>query len=324
MKAVRVHQFGFEHPMQLDEVEEPVPGPGEILIRNRAIGVHPVDTAIRAAAHPFYKSFTPPYIPGAEAAGEVIAVGEGVEGFKKRDRVCGRAIGGAYAEVVRLGAMWTFHLPESYGFAEGSGLVIQYLTAWNAVVIKAQVSAGDAVLVHGGAGGVGLASIQLARAMGCRVFATVSTPEKGRLAEEYGAEAVINYRKEDFAARCMALTGGRGVDAVLALAAEATLDRDVDAIAVDGRIVVVGTARALDPDACFAVQKALLRDARIICMSMPNLPPKMDEVRRRLGPMLEGGALRMHVEREMPLAEAGAAHDILWTGSFAGRIVLIP
>ncbi|MDA1000361.1 MAG: NADPH:quinone reductase [bacterium] len=324
MKAVRVHQFGFEHPMQVDEVEEPVPGPGEILIRNRAIGAHPVDTAVRAAAHPFYKNFSPPYIPGIEAAGEVLAAGEGVEGFRKGDRVCGRAIGGAYAEVVRLGAMWTFHLPKSYGFAEGSGLVIQYLTAWNAVVIKARVSAGESVLVHGGAGGVGLASIQLARAMGCRVFATVSTPEKAEIAEKYGAEAVINYREENFSARCMELTGGRGVDVVLALAAEATLNRDVEALAVGGRIIVVGTARALDPDACFAVQKALLRDAQIICLSMPNLLPKMPEVRRRLEPMLEAGTLRMHVEREMPLAEANAAHDILWTGSFSGRVVLIP
>lgn len=324
MKAVRVHNFGLEHPMQLEEIEEPKPGEGEVLIRNRAIGVHPVDLAVRGALHPFHRNVTPPYIPGVEAAGEVMEVGPGVEGFHVGQRACGRCIGGAYAEVVRLGAVWSLGLPDSYSFSEGSGLVVQFLTAWNALVLQGTASAGENVLVHGGAGGVGMASVQLAKAMGCRVFATARSKEKADLCLQVGADEAILYREEDFAARCMDLTRNQGVDLIVEVAADANLSKDVDAIRAGGRIVVVGTAKALDPEACFGVQKALLKDARIVCMSMPNLQPRLPETKRRLIPMLESGRFKVPVFREIPLAEANAAHEIAWGGDHVGKLVLIP
>ena len=215
MKAVRVHEFNMDVPMRLDEVEDAKPGPGEVLIKAGAVGVNPVDLAIRAAKHPYAKLVTPPYIPGAEAAGEIIALGEGVEGWRIGQRVYGRAMGGSYAENVRLVADATAELPEAYSYEEGACITVAFYTAWNALVIKAQAGPGETVLVQGGAGGVGMAAIQLAKRLGCRVFATVSSDAKAEFCKEMGADETINYREEDFAERCMELTGGRGVDVVV-------------------------------------------------------------------------------------------------------------
>ncbi|MDA0999664.1 MAG: zinc-binding dehydrogenase, partial [bacterium] len=233
--------FNLDVPMTVEEVEDPKPGPGEMLIKVGAAGVNPVDTAIRAAKHPYAKFVTPPYIPGGEAAGEVIALGKGVENFKIGQRVFGRGIGGAYAEKVRLEAATAAVLPEKYSYEEGAGLNVAFYTAWNALVIKAEAGPGETVLVQGGAGGVGMGSIQLAKAMGCRVFATVSSKEKADFCKSLGADETINYKEEDFAERCKELTGGRGVDVIVELAACDNFDKDLDAIRVDGRIIVIGT-----------------------------------------------------------------------------------
>jgi NADPH2:quinone reductase len=294
MKAMRVQEFDLDAPMQMEEIEDARPGPGELLIRNHAIGAHPVDVTIRSAQHPFHTNFTPPYHPGTEAAGEVIEVGEGVEG------------------------------PAAYSFSEGAGIAVQYITAWNVLVVNARAAAGETVLVQGGAGGVGMASVQLAKAMGCRVFATVSSNEKADLCRRLGADEVINYREEDFVARCLELTGGRGVDIVVEMVADKNLDQDIDAICPLGRIIVVGTDRALDPKVCFASQKSLLRGAHIICMSVVNFPPHLPDFHRRFPAMLQTGRFQLPVFREMPLAEANAAHDILWEGGYVGKLVLVP
>ncbi len=324
MKAMRVHKFDLDTPMRMDEIDDAVAGPGEVLIRNRAIGAHPVDVTIRSAQHPFHTNFTPPYHPGTEAAGDVIAVGEGVEEFQIGQRVCGRAAGGAYAELVRLGAEWTLDLPDAYSYSEGAGITVQFITAWNALIVNARAAAGETVLIQGGVGGVGMASVQLAKAIGCRVIATVSSKEKADLCRSLGADETINRREEDFAARCLELTGGRGVDVVVEMIADVNLDRDIDAIRPLGRIVVVGTARALDPKISFSSQKSLIRGAQILCMSVVNFPPHVPDFKRRFPPMLKTGRFKVPIFREMPIAEANEAHEIIWSGDYSGKLVLIP
>jgi len=286
--------------------------------------VHPVDVSVRAGLHPFHKILAPPYIPGPEAAGEVVEVGARRGGIPDRTARLRPRDGGRLRRTRAPRRPWTLNLPDTYGFAEGAGIAVQFMTAWNAVVINARAAAGETVLVQGGAGGVGLAAIQLAKAVGCRVFATVSSSEKADLSRSVGADETINYREEDFAARCEELTDGRGVDVVIEMVAEENLDKDIDAIRPMGRIVVVGTDKGLDPDASFGVQKALIKDAQIRCMSMANLPPLLPEVVRGLSPMLETGKLKMHVFCEMPLVEANAAHDLIWSGDVTGKLVLIP
>ncbi|MCY4383569.1 MAG: NADPH:quinone reductase [Nitrospinae bacterium] len=324
MKAVRVHQFNMDVPMRVDEVEDAKPEPGEVLIKAGAVGVNPVDLAIRAAKHPYAKLVTPPYIPGAEAAGEIIALGDGVEGWRIGQRVYGRAMGGGYSENVRLVAGAMAELPEAYSYEEGACITVAFYTAWNALVIKAQVGPGETVLVQGGAGGVGMAAVQLAKRLGCRVFATVSSDAKAKFCKEMGADETINYREEDFAERCMELTGGRGVDVVVELCACDNFDKDLDAIRVDGKIIVIGTGTGKGPGAEFRVPAVMTKDAVVLGLAVVNLFPKMPELVRRFTPLLREGAFRVNVDKASSFEEANEAHDYVLEGQFLGKVVLVP
>ena len=199
-----------------------------------------------------------------------------------------------------------------------------FYTAWNALVIKAQAGPGETVLVQGGAGGVGMAAIQLAKRLGCRVFATVSSGEKAEFCRSLGADATINYREEDFAERCLELTGGRGVDVVVELCACDNFDKDLDAIRVDGRIVVIGTGTGKGPEAEFRVPAVMTKDAVVLGLAVVNLFPKMPELIRRFTPLLQEGALRVHVDETARFEEANQAHDRVLEGRFVGKIALTP
>ncbi len=324
MKAVRVHEFNMDVPMRVDDVADATPQPGEVLIRARAVGVNPVDLAIRAAKHPYARLVTPPYVPGAEAAGDIIALGEGVEGWRIGQRVYGRAVGGGYAECVRLVADAAAELPDAYSYEEGACVTVAFYTAWNALVIKARAGAGETVLVQGGAGGVGMAAVQLAKRLGCRVFATVSSERKAEFCRSLGADETINYREEDFAERCMELTGGRGVDVVVELCACDNFDKDLDAIRVDGRIIVIGTGTGKGPGAEFRVPAVMTKDAVVLGLAVVNLFPKMPELVRRFTPLLREGAFRINVDRASKFEDANEVHDYVLEGQFLGKVVLTP
>ena len=323
MKAVRVTRFGLENPMELEEVAEPKPGPGEMLVGIAAAGVNPLEVAIRSGNHPRAGAMTLPYTCGTDVAGEVEAVGEGVEAFAPGDRVWGRASTGAYAEKGLLPAGSTGKLPGSMSFAEGAALPIPLLTAWNALVVKGEAAPGDCVLVQGGAGGVGYLAIQLARALGCRVFTTVSSGEKADFCLAAGAEAAINYREEDVPERVMELTSGRGVEVVVETAGCDNLPSDLKLNAVNGRIVIVGTGTGKGPEVTIPLPAAMGRDARILALSSGNLNPLVPGILRRLAPLLEGGAIMPHIGRELPLEQANESHEVLLSGKFLGKINLI-
>ena len=324
MKAVRVTRFGLEHPMELEEVAEPTPGPGEMLVRIAAAGVNPLEVAIRSGNHPRAAAMTLPYTCGTDVAGEVEAVGEGVEAFAPGERVWGRASTGAYAEKGLLPAGSTGKLPDSMSFAEGAALPIPLLTAWNALVVKGEAAPGDCVLVQGGAGGVGYLAIQLAHTLGCRVFTTVSSKEKGDFCLAGGAEAAINYREEDVPERVMELTSGRGVDVVVENIGCDNLPSDLKLNAVNGRIVIVGTGTGKGPEVTIPLPAAMGRDARILALSSGNLNPLVPGILKRLAPLLEGGAIKPHVGRELPLEQANESHEVLLSGKFLGKINLTP
>lgn len=324
MKAVLVKAFGLDKPLAIEDVPEPKAGAGQLLVRVRAAGVNPLEISVRDGAHPRAKQMKLPYICGTDIGGEVEGVGEGVKGFARGDRVWGRANGGAYAERAVLTAAETGRLPKAMSFAEGASLAIPLLTAWNALVIKAEAQPGDAVLVQGGAGGVGVMAIQLARQMGCRVFATASTEEKAALCRELGAEAVIMYRSEDVAARVMELTGGRGVDVVVETVAAENLAKSVTLTSVNGKVIIVGNGTGKGAEGAFNLRDAMSRDARILTLSSGFLTPHLPEILRRLNPLLERGGIRAHIDREMPLGEAEEAQRLLLSGKFLGKIVLKP
>lgn len=346
MRAIRVHEFGLDVPMRVDEVEDPKPQPGEILVKARAAGLNPSDIALRSGKHPYAQMskkssaqdekkvtaeklqdafrVAPPYIPGGEAAGEVVGWADGVEGFRKGQRVFGRTLGGGYAEVVRMDAKSAIDLPESLSFSQGAGVVVPFYSAWNALVIKAQTGPGERVLVQGGAGGVGSAAIQLAKRMGCIVFTTVSGKEKADFCRSIGADEVINYREENFAEKCKEMTGGRGVDVIIETVATDNLDKDLDAICVNGRLIIIGTGTGRGPKAEIRVPIVMTKDIRVLGLSGVNFYHMAGEVTRRFLPLFKNQGLRVHVGGEFPFSQANEAHQVLLSGKFLGKLVLVP
>lgn len=322
MKAIHVREFGGPEVMVLEEAEEPTPSAGEILARVRAAGVNPVDTTFRSGAHPLSKSLSLPWTPGIDAAGEVLAVGEGVEGFSPGDRVFGAASSGSYAEKAILNPSRTARLPESLSFEEGASFPVVLYTAYYALIYKARVKAGETVLIHAGAGGVGCMAIQIAKAAGARVITTVSSAGKAEFCRGFGADVIVNYRDEDFAERCLAETGGRGVDAVIEMVATENFDADCRAVKKYGCVVVLGAGTGKNPVGAVNYPPFYSKDIDVRGLSLFNSDPVFPEMIRQLDLLLAEGGVRAAVGETMPLAEAARAHETLMTGGVFGKIVL--
>ncbi len=322
MKAIFVHKFGLENPMILEEIDIPKPKSGQLLVKLGASGVNPSDVATRSGQSHHSSHMKTPYIPGLEAAGEIIELGDEVKEFHVGQRVFGRCLGGSYSEFVCLDAIVASVLPDSYSFEEGAGITLPLRTAWNALVIKAKVTPGETVLVQGGAGGVGMATIQLARAMGCRVFATVSSSKKASFCTKLGATETINYKEEDFIEKCLELTKGLGVDVIVETAANENFHLDLKAIKVNGRIVLMGAGLGKNPRADFLVSDMMEKDARIFGITGVNLAKKMPFIVPKFSSLLEKGTIKFHVDKVFSLEHANDAHKLLLNGNFLGKLVL--
>ena len=322
MKAIHVHEFGDPEVMVLEDAADPTPGAGQILVDVKAAGVNPVDTTFRSGAHPLSKSLALPWTPGVDAAGDVLAVGEGVSGFAPGDRVFGAAVSGSYAEKALLSSLRTANLPEGLSYEEGASLPVVLYTAYYALIYKAQLKAGETVLIHAGAGGVGCMGIQIAKAAGARVITTVSSEEKAAFCREFGADVVVNYREEDFAERCLAETDGRGVDSVIEMVAVENFGDDCRAVKKYGCIVVLGAGTGKNPVGSVNYPPFYSKDIDVRGLSLFNSDPVFPEMIRQLNLMLTDGRVRASVGETMPLAEAPRAHDLLMTGKIFGKIVL--
>lgn len=320
MRAIRVGEFGAPEVMRLEEVDDPRAGRGEVLVRVKAAGVNPVDTYIRAGAYARQPAL--PYTPGSDAAGIVEAVGEGVEAVAVGARVyVAGSVSGTYAEVAVCQESQVHPLPEHVSFAQGAGVFVPYATAYRALFQRARASAGETVLVHGASGGVGVASVQLARAAGLKVIGTGGTEEGRCLVSDEGAHEVLDHHAPDYLARLMELTGGRGVDVILEMLANVNLDKDLDVLARGGRVVVVGNRGRVEINP----RAIMSRDASIHGMSLLNAPPEeLTGVHAALVAGLENGTLRPVVARQMPLDDAPRAHQIVLAPGAYGKIVLIP
>ncbi|HEX6183801.1 MAG TPA: NADPH:quinone reductase [Pyrinomonadaceae bacterium] len=320
MKAIRIYEFGGPEVLRVEDVAEPSPGAGQVLVRVRAAGVNPVDTYIRSGAHAVKPAL--PYTPGLDAAGEVEAVGEGVRRFAAGQRVyVAGSLTGAYAELALCEESQCHPLPEHVSFAQGAGVNTPYVTAYRALFQRAQAKPGETVFVHGASGGVGTAAVQLARAAGLSVVGTGGTEEGRRLALEQGAHHVLDHRAPDYLERLMELTGGRGVDVILEMLANVNLDKDLGVLAKGGRVVVVGSRGAVEINP----RLAMTRDASILGMTLFNISPQESaSIHAALAAGLEARTLRPVVGRELPLSDAARAHEeVLQPGAY-GKIVLIP
>ncbi|HYP29533.1 MAG TPA: NADPH:quinone reductase [Blastocatellia bacterium] len=320
MKAIRVHEFGGPEVMKLEEVDDPDPGRGQVVVRVHAAGVNPVDTYIRSG---MYRIKPPtPFTPGSDGAGVVESVGEGVTELAPGDRVyTARTLSGSYAELALCDVSQVHRLPERASYAQGAAVGVPYATAYRALFQMARALPGESVLIHGASGGVGIAAVQLARAAGLTVIGTGGTEEGRRLVVEQGAHHVLDHRAPGYLEEAVALTGGKGLDVILEMLANVNLGKDLSILAYSGRVVVIGNRGPVEINA----RDAMNKDASIIAMSLHNASPEiLARIHAALGAGLECGTLRPVVGKELPLPEAARAHaEVMEPGAY-GKIVLIP
>jgi NADPH2:quinone reductase len=320
MKAIVVREFGPPEVMRLEELPVPSPGPGQVLVRIRAAGVNPVETYVRAGT--YGRAASLPYTPGTDAAGVVEKVGEGVRGFAPGDRVytSGTATG-AYAELAACDVSRVHPLPGNVTFGQGAAVGIPYATAWRALFQRARAVPGETLLVHGASGGVGIAALQIARAAGLRGAGTAGTPEGIDLALREGAHHAFDHRSPGYLEKAVAATGGRGFDVILEMLANANLSRDLKALSMGGRVVVIGSRGTVEIDP----RDTMGRDASIVGMSLFNMPDAdRFAVHAALVAGLENGTLRPVVGKELPLASAAESHVAVMAPGARGKIVLVP
>jgi NADPH:quinone reductase len=322
MKAICVRRTGGPDVLVLEDLPDPVPGEGQVVVGLHAAGVNPVDVYIRSAAQGRQPSL--PYVPGSDGAGVVEAVGPGVAGLAVGDRVyvTGAAAGplnGTYAERALCEAAQVHPLASALTFAQGAAVNVPYATAYRAIMDRARAQPGETILVHGGSGGVGVAAIQIACAMGMKAYATAGTARGLQLVLEQGAHQAFDHHAGDYLSAIASATGGRGVDVIIEMLANVNLDKDLALLAHHGRVVVVGNRGRVEIDA----RQTMGRDAAILGMTLMNAAPQdLVRIHAALGAGLANGSLRPVVGREFPLAEAAAAHvAVMETGAY-GKIVL--
>lgn len=322
IKAIRVHRPGGPEALQFEEVELPPPGPGEVQIRHRAIGVNYIDVYRRTGAYPAEYPFT----PGHEGAGEVTAVGEDVEDFEAGDRVAYIGALGGYAEARNIAAKSVIHLPKSFSFEQGAVMMLKGVTAQYLLRRTFKVKKGHRVLVHAGAGGVGQILCQWASALGAKVIATVGSPEKAQIAEAAGAKHTILYRSEDFAARVREITRGKLCDVVYDGVGKSTFPASLDCLKPFGMFVSFGSASG--PIDAFDI--GLLSIKGSLYATRPSLFTHIErrrdyeEMTDDLIHAMKRGDVRIDSPQTYPLAEAPKVHSALESRATTGSIVLIP
>jgi len=268
MKAIRVSEYGGPAVLRLEEVPAPQPGPGQVLVRNHAVGVNPVDTYLRSNTD--NRGPKLPYTPGSDSAGVVEAVGTGVTAVKAGERVyVGGTLSGAYAELALCDQGQVHPLPANVSFAQGAALNVPYATAYHALFNRGHGQAGETVLVHGASGGVGIGAVQLARARGLTVIGTAGTERGRRLVLAEGAHHVLDHGAPGYLDELMKLTGGQGVDVALEMLANVNLQKDLGIVAMRGRIVVIGNRGMVEINARLAMN----RDATILGMALYHATP---------------------------------------------------
>lgn len=318
MRAVRIRGTGDADVLSVDEVEPPDPGPDEVRVRAAAVGVNPVDVAMRTGSFPVADR---PHVPGTDVAGRVEAAGADAP-FEPGDRVWATALGhdrpGTYAEAVAVPADRAASLPEGIGFDEAAALGLVGTTAWRALVDRGGLEPAETALIHGGSGGVGHVAVQLASAAGARVCATARDRYASAL-RDLGAEAVVDYRRDDLADAVRAAVGS--VDVAVETLTEEQLGMDVAVAGPGGRALVVGN-RADDAEVgSLGLAKARELDVRFVgVFNTDDVAGVLD----RLGYLVTSGRLAPTVAGRYDLAEAAAAHRRLESESFLGKLVLEP
>jgi putative PIG3 family NAD(P)H quinone oxidoreductase len=325
MLAVVVTAPGGPEALQVAEVPEPRAGDGEITIRVAAAGINRADLLQRMGHYP-----PPPGasdILGLEVSGVVASIGDGVAGMAEGDRVMALLEGGGYAEVAAVRARQVVPVPANIGLIDAGGIPEVFITAHDALFTRARLQDGETLLVHGGGGGIGTAAIQLGREHGCRVLVTAGSAAKLARCVELGADAGINYALEDFVARTRELTEGRGADVVLDIMGASYLGRNLEVVATDGRVVVIGMQGGTHADIDLGVM--MRRRVSLISTALRARPAAQKAAivaafAAEVVPRLAFGAVRPVIDRVLPFEAAGEAHRLMEAGGAVGKILLVP
>jgi putative PIG3 family NAD(P)H quinone oxidoreductase len=305
------------------EVPDIVPGNGEVLIKVSAAAINRADLLQAAGNYP-----PPPgasQILGLEVSGTIAEVGGGVDHWAVGQQVCALLAGGGYAEFVAVPAGQVMPIPDGVPLDHAAGLPEVACTVWSNLMMTAHLSAGQLLLIHGGASGIGTHAIQLARALGSRVVVTAGSTNKLELCAKLGAEIAINYRDEDFVAR---VQSEGGADVILDIMGAAYLDRNVDALAAGGRLVIIGMQGGVKAELNLA--KLLVKRAGVIATALRSRPVSgaggkseiVAEVVANVWPMIADGQVRPIIGAEFPIEQAGAAHELLASGEVSGKVIL--
>jgi NADPH2:quinone reductase len=323
MTAIAIREFGGPDVLVPQQRPVPEPGAGELLVKVAAAGVNRPDVMQRKGQYPPPKGATD--IPGLEIAGEVVALGPGATRWKVGDPVMALVVGGGYAQYCPAHEAHVLPVPAGLTLTEAAAIPETFFTVWHNVFERGRLRAGETLLVHGGASGIGSAAIQLAKAFGARVVATAGSEEKCQACRQIGADACINYKTEDFVAACKAATGGRGADVILDMVGGDYVERNYEAAAVDGRVVQIAVqsgAKATIDLRRIMLKRLTHTGSTLRARSVEDKGSIARAVEERVLPLIVKGALRPLVDSTFPLTEASAAHARMESGAHIGKIVL--
>jgi len=321
MKAIRVHKFGGPEVMQIEELPTPKPAAAQVLVKIRAAGVNPADTYARTGNYAILPQL--PYTPGTDGAGVVESIGEGVRNVRPGDRVyLAKNVTGSYAEYALALESQVYRLPDKISFAQGAGVFIPYGTAYHALHHQARAKGGETVLIHGASGGVGIAAIQIARAMGCTVFGTAGTTKGLALIEREGAHLAFDHSKPDYKDQILKATAGKGVDVILEMLANVNLGADLKLLAQYGRVIVIGSRG----DVTITPRDLMSRRASVRAFTLWAVTEaESTDIHAAIYAGLDNGTFRPVIGSELPLKDAAQSHiDVMKPSGAHGKIVLVP
>lgn len=325
MIAIEISSFGGPDVLRPVERSKPVAKEGEVVIRVQAAGVSRADLMQRQGKYP--PPAGAPDIPGLDLAGVIDSVGPGVSNYKPGDAVCAIVAGGAYAEFCTAPVVQVLPIPPGWTTVEAATLPENLFTVYDNLITRASLLTGESVLIHGGASGIGSMAIMLSRAWGATPFATAGTQDKCDACRLLGAKAAINYKESDFVAEVKRLTGGRGADVIVDLVGGSYLDRNLDALATEGRLTIIATQGGRTGQ--LDIPKLMIKRARVMGSTMRARTPEMKgEIARRLlrdvWPLLPAkDVIRPVVDSTFPLKDAMLAHERLEKGGHVGKVVLV-
>jgi putative PIG3 family NAD(P)H quinone oxidoreductase len=323
MRAIRLNRTGGPDVLEMEEVAVPVVRPGHVIVAVHAAALNYADLLQRRGT--YGAGVALPTVLGIECSGTIVEIGAQVDGWSLGDRVCCLVDGGGYAERVSVPANHVLPVPRGLGLAAAAALPEAAGTVWSNVVDIGGLSSNAVLLVHGGAGGIGSFAIQAGRALGARVFATAGGAEKLDRCRTLGAERAIDYKTEDFVAVLREVTQGRGADVILDNMGALYLGRNIDALAMDGRLVVIGLQGGREGE--IPLDRMMAKRGSLLTTSLRDRPAAekariVAGVRRDLWPYVESGGIIPVVDRTFPLEETASAHEFMESGRHIGKIVL--